>query len=185
MKIPEKAKRVFKGVIFDVYQWEQEMYDGSTATFEMLKRPDTVLVIPTIDDKILITDQEQPDKKPFYSLFGGRLDEGEEPMNGAKRELLEESGMVSEDWELWKTYEPFSKMDWQVYMYIARNCKKVAEQKLDPGERITIRQVDIHQFIEMVTSEKFWGGEFALDILKMEKDKKALGEFKNTLFPHS
>ena len=27
-KIPNNAKRVFKGVIFDVYQWEQEVFDG-------------------------------------------------------------------------------------------------------------------------------------------------------------
>ena len=35
--IPENAKRVFKGIIFDVYQWEQELYNGSKAVFEKLK----------------------------------------------------------------------------------------------------------------------------------------------------
>lgn len=38
--IPENAKLVFKGKIFDTYQWEQEMYDGSRVTFEKIKRPD-------------------------------------------------------------------------------------------------------------------------------------------------
>lgn len=37
MKLPPQAKKVFTGQIFDVYQWEQEMYDGSFETFEMLK----------------------------------------------------------------------------------------------------------------------------------------------------
>src|SRR5215467_9321922 len=32
--IPEHAERVFQGKIFDVYQWPQKLYDGSTATFE-------------------------------------------------------------------------------------------------------------------------------------------------------
>ncbi|KKP89624.1 MAG: NUDIX hydrolase [Candidatus Moranbacteria bacterium GW2011_GWC2_37_73] len=27
--IPEHAKKVFSGTFFDVYQWEQEMFDGS------------------------------------------------------------------------------------------------------------------------------------------------------------
>ena len=54
-KFPPQAKRVFKGMIFDVYQWEQEMYDGSTHTFEKIIRPDTVLVIPVTEDgKIII-----------------------------------------------------------------------------------------------------------------------------------
>lgn len=35
MKIPSTAKRVFKGIIFDVYRWEQEMFDETTSTFEI------------------------------------------------------------------------------------------------------------------------------------------------------
>lgn len=59
---------MFKGVIFDVYQWEQEMFDGTTQTFEKLKRPDTIMVIPVTEDgKIILTEQEQPGKKPFIS----------------------------------------------------------------------------------------------------------------------
>ena len=44
--IPANAKKVFHGVIFDVYQWEQEMFDGTKEIFEKLKRPDTVVVFP-------------------------------------------------------------------------------------------------------------------------------------------
>jgi len=32
-------REVHQGVIFDVYQWEQEMYDGSIKIFEKLKTP--------------------------------------------------------------------------------------------------------------------------------------------------
>ncbi|HEY4513381.1 MAG TPA: hypothetical protein VJH06_02610 [Candidatus Paceibacterota bacterium] len=71
--IPDDAKRVFKGVIFDVYQWEQEMYDGTKAIFEKLKRPDTVVVFPVLPDgKIILTEQEQPGKKPFIGATGGQ-----------------------------------------------------------------------------------------------------------------
>jgi hypothetical protein len=60
-KIPEHAHKVFEGVIFDVYQWEQEMFDGSKATFEMVKRPYTVEVIPVmIDGTIAIAYEQQP-----------------------------------------------------------------------------------------------------------------------------
>src|SRR5882757_3955251 len=103
MKIPPQAKKVFQGVIFSVYQWQQEMFDGSTETFEMLKRPNTIEVIATQGDKILISRQSQPNKENFYSLFGGRAEEGEDPLVTAKRELLEESGLESDDWELFKS----------------------------------------------------------------------------------
>ena len=52
--IPADAKRVFEGVIFDVYQWQQKMFDGSTETFEVLKRPDSVEVIAIKDGKMVV-----------------------------------------------------------------------------------------------------------------------------------
>jgi len=182
MKIPADAKLVFKGEIFDVYQWEQKMYDGSFATFEMLKRPNTILVIPTIQENIVISHQEQPSKPPFDSLLGGRGEEGEEPLTTAKRELLEESGLSSTEWELFKVYEPFSKMDWQIYIYIARNCTKVAEQKLDVGEKIQLEEVSFNHFMQTVTSEIFWGGEFSLDMMRLKQNPEKLEEFREKLF---
>ena len=38
MVIPHNAKKVFNGILFDVYQWKQKMFDNSIKTFEMLKR---------------------------------------------------------------------------------------------------------------------------------------------------
>lgn len=36
-RIPSQAECVFSGVRSDVYQWNQEMYDGSFQVFEMLR----------------------------------------------------------------------------------------------------------------------------------------------------
>src|SRR3989344_1513944 len=88
--MPDDAKKVFNGKIFDVYQWEQELYDGTKVTFEKLKRPDTVVVFPVLDDgRIILTEQEQPNKKNFIGATGGRVDEGQDGFMAAKRELLE------------------------------------------------------------------------------------------------
>ncbi len=160
MKIPKEAKLMFKGVIFDVYQWEQKMFDGSTETFEMLDRPDTVEIISVIGDKILISEQQQPNSPVFLSLFGGRVDEGEEPLHAAKRELLEEAGHTSDDWELIRSYEPYSKMQWTVYIYVARNSKETAKQNLDAGEKIKVVPVGFDEFLDIVDSEDFRDKDF-------------------------
>jgi len=152
-RIPAHAERVFKGVIFDVYQWEQEMFDGSTETFEGLKRPNTVLVIPMIGDKVYYSLQEQPAHKPFLSLFGGRGDEGEEPIETAKRELLEESGLESDDWYELRKYSIPGKFEWDVYYYVARNCRKTSEQNLDSGEKIEIREADLDSFLSEIVAD--------------------------------
>jgi len=72
--VPTNAERVFHGEIFDVYQWQQKMFDGSHETFEMAKRPDTVEIIGIRDDKIVIIRDEQPGRGPKMSFPGGRHD---------------------------------------------------------------------------------------------------------------
>lgn len=165
-KIPPHAKRVFQGVIFDVYQWEQELFDGSTATFECLKRPNTLVVIPMAGDKVYYSYQEQPGKPPFLSGFGGRAEEGEEPLETAKRELLEETGFESDDWTQFRKYSAPGKIDWNIYFFIAKNCRKTKDQNLDAGEKIEIRETDIDTFLkEIVTDPQFCEHELKQEIL--------------------
>lgn len=183
MKLPEHAKKVFQGKIFSVYQWEQKMYDGSTATFEMLKRPGTIQIIPILEGRVMLSYEEQPTKPRSYTFLGGRMEPNEEPLVTAKRELLEESGLQSDDWELIKTYQNEGKIDWPTYLYVARNCKKVDEPNLDPGEQIEVKAVDWDQFIEITSSESFWSQNIATDILRMRLDGKKLEDFKKKLFP--
>lgn len=168
MKLPPQAKKVFTGNIFDVYQWQQEMFDGSFETFEMLSRSATVEVVAVQDGKIVLSRQEQPAKPAYYSLFGGRCEKDEDFESSAKRELLEESGLESTDWDHFKTIQPMHKIDWDVAIFIARNCNKVADQKLDAGEKIEIISCTFEEFIEIVVNPQFSGSEFALEVLRMK-----------------
>ncbi|KKT71448.1 MAG: NUDIX hydrolase [Candidatus Moranbacteria bacterium GW2011_GWF1_44_4] len=71
--LPKNAKRVFRGVIFDVWQWKQKMFDGSLATFEKIKRPDTVNIVGVVGKRIIILRQKQPDwkkSKNTLAVFG-------------------------------------------------------------------------------------------------------------------
>ncbi|OGH94078.1 MAG: hypothetical protein A2538_02135 [Candidatus Magasanikbacteria bacterium RIFOXYD2_FULL_41_14] len=181
MKIPEQAKKVFNGVVFDVYQWDQKLYDNSNATFEMLKRPNTLSVIPTIENKIVIGSHEQPGLPPSYGFLGGRQDKDESPEQGAQRELLEEGGLMSENWELYNSFSPHAKLDWIVYYFIARDCKKTQEPNLDAGEKIKTFAVSFDELVDMVLGEKFYGTDFALHVAKL-KIRNRLDDLRTLLF---
>ncbi len=177
--IPPNATKVFKGKIFDVYQWEQEMYDGTKQTFEKLKRPDTVVVFAVMDDgKIMLTEQEQPGKAPFIGAAGGRMDEGEDVLTAAKRELLEETGYEASEFILWKAQHPTSKIDWVVYFFIAKGLKKVSDQNLDAGEKIKLKFVDFEELPKIVASDNFSEKEIIVDFLNAELDPNKKDELK-------
>lgn len=182
MKIPEQAKLVFKGEIFEIFQWEQKLFDGSTATFEMAKRPNTSQIIATRNNKIIIAEEEQPNKPPFLSLLGGRQESNESALEGAQRELLEEGGMQSSDWELIKTYNQFGKIDWEINLYVAKDVEQITKQKLDKGEKITLREVTFEEFCEIVLGPQFYGQELTRDFWEYKaKGGEELIKFKNKL----
>lgn len=137
--VPEQAERVFKGIIFDVYHWQQEMFDGSFETFERLKRPDTVEVMCVDGDQILVSKEQQPDCEEFLTVPGGRHDnETENELLAAKREIREELGYTFKNWKLIHAKQPISKIDHIVYTFLATDVEEVLEQQLDAGEKIEV-----------------------------------------------
>lgn len=149
-KVPPHAKKVFSGLIFDVYHWEQEMFDGTSQTFEMLRRVPSTSAIATVGKKIIVLDQQQPGRSPYPSLPGGKIEAGESPEAAARRELAEETGYASSESTLFKLYNEHSKIDYDDYVFLAKNCKKFAEQNLDSGEKIKVKLVTFDQFLQLV-----------------------------------
>jgi 8-oxo-dGTP pyrophosphatase MutT (NUDIX family) len=182
--IPNNAKRVFRGVLFDVYQWEQEMFDGTRAIFEKIKRPDTVNILSILPDgKILLTEQEQPGTNHFIGLIGGRVDEKENILVAAKRELLEESGYEAEEFILWHAEQPINKIDWAIYTFIAKGLKKVSEMNLDAGEKIKLNPVTFDELIEIATSKSFYERDIAVRFFEAKLDPKKYKELKELFKP--
>ncbi len=149
--IPPNAKKVFSGQIFDVYQWPQEMFDGSVATFEMIGRIDTVQVIAIRDGKLVITEEQQPNTKAFYGIPGGRHDrEDETELQAAQRELLEETGLRFKTWKLVKVFNPImdtKKIDWLIYVFVATDFIDETEPQPDAGEKISVHYMDFDEYI--------------------------------------
>lgn len=181
-QFPPEAKKVFEGKIYDVYQWEQKLYDGTTATFEEVSRPDTVEVLAVVDGKIMIEEQEQPGMKgKFFSLPGGRADGGGSPLEEIKRELLEETGYTSDDWESWQTVHPFLKHPYTIYYFTARNCKKINKSHLDAGERINLRFVTFEELLAFSDNPGFRSSEFVKILLRLRLDEKMREDLKRIL----
>lgn len=182
MAIPPTAKRVFKGILYDVYQWEQERFDGTKDTYEGLRRKPSVQVIAVVGDKLIILDEEQPALGKFTSVPGGVYEDDNAPEEAAERELLEETGYKPGKLVPWFTHDFAVDIDWKAYYYIAKGCKKVQELKLDPGEKISVNLVTFEEFIERVINNKFRNRHLSNLLATMKCQPKELEEFKKMIF---
>lgn len=168
MTIPTHADKVFSWTTFDVYQREQELFDGSTKIFEKLHRNNTIDVVAISPDNLIyILEEQQPTRPMFYGLVWWTCESGESPLQTAQRELLEETWLISDDWILFNSYTLSSRIDYTSNIFIAKNCRLVDTQHLDPWwEQITVKRVTWDEFKLIVADPKFRVWEFALEMLR-------------------
>jgi 8-oxo-dGTP pyrophosphatase MutT (NUDIX family) len=154
--VPEHAQRVFEGKIYQVYQWDQQMFDGTTEVFEMLKRPDTIVVLAIKDNQLVVVLEQQPQfERPLYGLPMGRHDvETETEVEAAQRELREETGMIFNTWRLISVEQPQHKEEHFVYVYLATDFEEQVEQHLDAGEKITVELMDRDRALKVAQGEQ-------------------------------
>ena len=142
------------------------------------------MVLPiTSDGKIIIALQEQPNKPPFIGSIGGRVDEGEDILEAAKRELLEETGYEAKDWMLFDAVQPVGKIEWAIYTFIAKGCNKIAEQNLDGAEKVELKFVSFDEFINLIVNDDKFGDEFRVKILEAKLDPKKMEELRELFKP--
>lgn len=154
--IPAYAIKVFEGRKFSIYQWEQPGANGVMQKFEKARKRGGVAVIPVTEEGEILLIDEVKNSMSVVSLPTGGVDDGEDVLAAAQRELLEETGYVSDDWELWFSYEKDSHIDSLSHVFVARGATPIRKGDLGiNGEKIRIKPVDFEQFVHFASDERF------------------------------
>lgn len=131
----------------------------------------SIIVALTPDlDIILKNEYRYCYKRDLIELPAGCFEEGEEPLEVAKRELLEETGYVSAKWTyLGATVESSSKLTNFMHIFLAEDCVKVSAQKLDETEELEVMVVPFQKAIDMVMDNEICCNSSANGILKVAR----------------
>ncbi len=101
-------------------------------------------------------------------LPAGYIDKGEtDPLVAAKRELQEETGFTSDDWEhLGYFYKNSTKAEGNnVHIYLANDAQKTAEQNLDENEDIEVILKPFSEALQMAKSGELKGIDTVLALM--------------------
>jgi ribonuclease HI len=181
--VPAHANRVFKGKLYEVYQWDQERFDKTIDTYEAVVKNDVVHVIAvTKDKKIIVLEEEQPSIGKFRSVPSGRIETSETPEDAANRELQEEIGVTPRNLTLFRKFTNRDGVNNHVYIMVATDCEKTSKGSPESGEKIQKKVVSLENFLLYVASSDFRHNFVKAIILEaiqypetMAKLKKLLG----------
>ena len=109
--------------------------------------------------------------RDLIEVPAGTFEEGEtDGLSVAKRELLEETGYISEDWKyLGATVESSAKLTNYMHIYFANHCRKVSGQHLDATEELDVLLVPLGQAVDMVMDNEICCNSSAHGILRVAR----------------
>lgn len=179
MSLPKtiKSERLFHGRIFDLVIEEIEESDGKNRTCEIIAHPGGAVVIPLLDNGtvLLVRQYRYPYKKFVVEAPAGKLEPNEDPLECAKRELLEETGYDAETFTpLTSIYTTPGFCNEVLHIYLATGLRKSDEgQKLDEGEQsLTVESFPFNQAIEMISAGKIVDSKTIVGLFLSERRLK-------------
>ena len=130
-------ERKFDGVVIDVEHWKVRLPDGSEGLREIVLHKGAAAVIP-VDEQgrvAMVRQYRTPLERETLEIPAGKLDfPGEDPLECAKRELREETGLKAEE---------------TIHMYMARGLSQ-GERDLDDDEFLNVEWMPIERVTNMI-----------------------------------
>lgn len=176
-----KMKQTSPSNFLSIESYSCTLKNNKTITREKILKGNNdgsaAIILPITEDKKIILAIEPrvfTKETVDIGLPAGYIEYFENPIDAAKRELLEETGYESDDFiYLGSYYQDQGCSSAYNYYYIARNCKKVRSQKLDKDEFIKYILVTSDELQELFNEGYIKGLNSAYVI---EKSKKYIME---------
>jgi ADP-ribose pyrophosphatase len=168
------SRAVFRGPIFYVTLDRVREPGGIVVRRDIVRHPGSVVVLALeegrVEPRVLLERQyRHAAGECLWELPAGRIDPGESALEGAKRELLEETGYAAQQWTRALTfYSSPGFLDETMMLYLARDLKRGKAQP-EEDEVIAKRFFPLSAAVRMVVNGAIRDGKTMTGILWLER----------------
>lgn len=151
------SKLVYKGPVFSVFS--DRVREGEhTGQRDVIRHTGSVVMM-AVDESaksgpkvLLVRQYRYATNQSMWELPAGRIDEGENKLAAAKRELLEETGVTAKNWKrLFQFYASPGFLDETMDVFFARDLMRGQAQP-EEDEQIAVRFFPLQSALKMVHS---------------------------------
>ncbi len=169
------TENIYNGKIIKVRKDTALLPNGKTAIREIVEHNGGICIAPLTENNELIFVKQfrYPYGEILLELPAGKRDNDEQPIEGAKRELKEETGATAgKIISLGQLYPTVAYCDEIIWLYLATDLK-FGDQKLDEDEFLSVTKIPLEIATEMVLSGEIKDSKTQVAILKIKmlKDK--------------
>jgi ADP-ribose pyrophosphatase len=143
---------VYDGALLKVRRDVVRLPDGSQGVREYIRHPGAVAVVALFDDGSVLLERQfrYPHGRDFIEIPAGKLEPGEPHLDSAKRELLEETGYLAQEWtRLGIIHTAIAYTDEGITLFVAKKLTRT-ERKLDQGEFLEILTTPFEEALQMI-----------------------------------
>jgi ADP-ribose pyrophosphatase len=166
-----ETEQVVEGKFIRMRTDRVRLPDGSESHREYVLHPGAVVIAAFIDAQTLVFEHQYryPVGRHFIELPAGKIDTGEAELATAKRELLEETGYVADDWQHAITMHPtIGYADEHIELYVAKAARHVG-QKLDAGEFLEVFTMSLEEAVAKVGAGEITDTKTAFSLLWLDR----------------
>ena len=149
-----KSDLIYHGRVLNVYKDNVTLDSGVTVDLDVIRHPGASAIVAITDDHhiILIRQFRYAVGNFIWEIPAGTLEHEEPPLACAKRELIEEAGVIAEKWENIGEIIPVpGYSDEKIHLFLATDLSP-AQQNLDHDEILQVHTVKFEEAVGMIYS---------------------------------